>query len=139
MQYTTKRPKLINNYPHIDCDPSLGLGNRSTLEIHTIGTYCWVRNFTIKSNKLHASRILLFVWTKWLGTSPHYQSLFSDNSCYSIMAWIFGHHDYTCYTFKITTRCKDRKALISKVGVFDFILLIISIALIDMKYHFEPF
>ena len=57
------------------------------------------------------------------------------------MVCVFGHHDYTfipylaCYTVKITTRCKERKALISKVGAFDFILLIISIALseIDMN------
>ena len=39
--------------------------------------------------------------------------------CYSIMVWVFGYHDYTfipyltCCTFKMTTRCKERKALIS--------------------------
>ena len=49
------------------------------------------------------------------------------------MIWVFGHRNYSfipylaCYTFKIT-RCKERKALISKVGALDLILLIISIA-----------
>ena len=53
---------------------------------------------------------------------------------FSIMVWVFGHRDYTfipyltCYTFKMT-QCNERKALISKVGDFDFILLIIFIAL----------
>ena len=48
--------------------------------------------------------------------------------CYSIVVWVFGQNDYSfipyllCYTFKITIRCKEQKALISKVGVLDFIL-----------------
>ena len=86
--------------------------------------------------------------------SPQYQPPFSDNSCYSTMIWVFGQHDYTCYTFKITTQLKERKALISKVSAFDFTLLIISIALSEIdianhhriiqlyvcyKYHFKPF
>ena len=25
---------------------------------------------------------------------------FWDNSCYSIMVWVFSHHDYTCFTFR---------------------------------------
>ena len=73
--------------------------------------------------------------------------------CYSIMVWVFCHHNYTfvpylaCCTFKITTRCKERKALFSKVGALDFILLIISIALSEIdiiqlyiyyKHHFQP-
>ena len=37
-----------------------------------------------------------------------------------------------CYTFKITTQCKERKALISKVGALGFILLMISIALSEI-------
>ena len=47
----------------------------------------------------------------------------------------FANHDCTCYTFKLTTQCKERKVLISKVGSFDIIPLIISIALrkIDMN------
>ena len=41
----------------------------------------------------------------------------------------------TSCTFKITTRYKEQKSLISKVGAVDFILLVISIALseIDMN------
>ena len=57
------------------------------------------------------------------------------------MVGVFVHHNETfipylaCCTFKITTRCEERKALITKVGALDFILLIISIALseIDMN------
>ena len=57
------------------------------------------------------------------------------------MVCVFGHHDYTfihylaCYTVKITTQCKERKALISKVGAFDFMLLIISIALSEINMN----
>ena len=77
--------------------------------------------------------------------SPRYQPPFSDNSLMlfynGLSFWSPRLHNYifipylACCTFKITTRCKERKALISKVGAFDFILLIISIALseIDMN------
>ena len=73
-------------------------------------------------------------WVIYCIPSPQYQSSFSGNSCYSIMVWVFGHCDYTFipylayYTFKMT-QCNERKALISKVGDFEFILLIIAIAL----------
>ena len=64
---------------------------------------------------------------------------------YSIMVWVFVHHDYTfipyvaCCTFKITTQREEWKALISKVGALDFILLIISVALseIDMSQQIK--
>ena len=57
------------------------------------------------------------------------------------MVWVFGHRGYTFirylafFTFKTTTRCKERKALISKVGALDFILLIISIALSEIDIN----
>ena len=57
------------------------------------------------------------------------------------MVWVFGHHDYifipylACCTFKIATRYKERKALISNVGALDFILLIIPIALSETNMN----
>ena len=81
--------------------------------------------------------------------------------CYSIMVWVFGHHDYTfihylaCCTLKITTRCKERKVLISSRR-FEFHCTdhfyssqpnrhelanhhrIIQLY-VYCKYHFEPF
>ena len=81
-------------------------------------------------------------WMIYRIRSPQHQSPFPDSS---LMLFYYGLKFQSarlhfiryliCYTFKITTRCKERKALISKVGVLDFVLLIISIALseIDMN------
>ena len=59
------------------------------------------------------------------------------------MVRVFGHHDHNfipylaCHIIKTITLFKERKALISTVGPFDFILLIISIALSEIDMNLQ--